>query len=288
MSLACVILNYRNPEDTLACLGSLRAGPTDGLGIYLINNYPADGSGPGLRHFLDESGIDFRYIEPGFNAGFAGGCNIGIRAALEDGCSHVVILNNDTIVEPGFVPEITRLAAVHEGEVLAGRVTDATTGNPSHNIGRISPITGRVRHILDAGFRGDVDFVSGCLMVVPRAAFETCGIFDEGLFMYCEDLDLCLRFKRHGIRIRYCPSFGVRHDSSASVRKARLPKEYYIQRNQILVMKRSGSPLQILCGLACSLSIPLYAALRRPRLFPQTVRGVFDGLLGRPGKRHRE
>src|SRR5262249_43390487 len=146
MRIAGVLLNYRNTEDTLACLDSLARSGFQGK-IFLVNNFTEDGSGPLLRAGLEASAIPFAYLEPGFNSGFAGGCNLGIRAALKEDFSHVLILNNDTIVAPDFHREAARLAVSHPRDVLAGKVLETGTEAATHNIGRISPWTGRVRHI---------------------------------------------------------------------------------------------------------------------------------------------
>ena len=55
--ITCVLINYRFPEDTLACLLSLRESGKDAFKVFLINNYPADGSGKALKAFLDGSGM---------------------------------------------------------------------------------------------------------------------------------------------------------------------------------------------------------------------------------------
>ena len=63
--LACVLLNYRNESDTLACLRSLQGPETGSLKVFLVNNHADDGSGPRLEEFLKASGFSHRYIEPG-------------------------------------------------------------------------------------------------------------------------------------------------------------------------------------------------------------------------------
>jgi GT2 family glycosyltransferase len=211
---------------------------------------------------------------------------MGLRAALDEGFTHCVLLNNDTLVDPGFLPEVARCAEAHPGEVLAGLVLDAATGKPSHNIGRVSPFTGRVRHIFDAAHAGEIDFISGCLMVLPREALEKTGLFDERLFMYAEDLDLSLRLKRRGVRMRYCPSIRIRHKESSTVRSVGLPKEYYAVRNQTHVILRRGTAPQKFLYLASLLVLPFYKAVRFPRTWGQSMRGMLDGLSGRMGRTH--
>ena len=280
--LACILLNYRNPEDTSACLESLARSRFDGK-IFLVNNFPEDGSGIMLRAALEGSGIPFLYLEPGVNTGFAGGCNLGIREALRENFSHILILNNDTVVAPDFFDEASRLAALHPDEVLAGKILEIGTEAATHNIGSLSSLTGRVRHIFDPEYKGEIDFVSGCLMIVPCAVLKKTGLFDEKLFMYCEDMDLCMRFKREAVHIRYCPSILIHHKFSASAKASGLPKERYIQRNQTYVILRRGNILQKMSYSLLLLVLPFYKALIRPRLAGQAVRGAWEGVRGRLG-----
>lgn len=285
-SIACVILHYRNARDTLDCLKSLgEAGPSSWK-IFLVNNSPEDGSSAELEAGLRATGARYAMLVPGFNAGFAGGCNAGMRAALAEGFSHVLLLNNDTLVDAGFVRETERAVAAHPGDVLAGHVTDEA-GNPTHNVGRLSRWTGRVRHVFEPRPGEPIDFVSGCLAILPRSALEKAGLFDERLFMYCEDMELCMRLRAAGARVRYVPAIRVRHKFHPASTRTGVPKEYYIQRNQTYVILRSGTLRQRLMHLVYLAAMPAYKLARRPRLFAQAVRGARDGLLGRMGRRHR-
>ncbi len=284
--LAVILLNYRNPGDTLECLRSLaRAGATaSNAKIFLVNNFPQDGSGAPLLDFLKSAPFLFDYQEPEVNTGFAGGCNLGIREALKENFSTIVLLNNDTVVEPNFIEEARRLAGEHPDDILAGLVRETGTGKMDHNIGRISRWTGRVHHIFDPEYQGEIDFVSGCLMIIPRDVLTKTGGFDEGLFMYAEDLDLSMRFKKAGAPMRYCPSILVHHKFSASAKASGLPKEYYIQRNQTYVILRRGRPVQRLFYLLSLLALPFYKAVRYPKFFRQAVTGAWDGIWGRLGQ----
>lgn len=287
---ACVLLNYRNEEDTRACLASLRAAArvVDGGAlpkIFLVNNHTADGSGPRLRANLSESGFEYAYLEPGYNAGFAGGCNVGMRAALAEGFSHVMLLNNDTLVAPDFLFETGRALGEFPRDVIAGDVRNME-GRPTHNIGRLSPWTGRVRHLLAPEPGGKIDFVSGCLMILPQSALTAAGLFDERLFMYCEDMELCMRLRDAGVRIRHVPAIRIRHKFDILTTHSGLPKEYYIQRNQTHVILRRGTLRQRLLYVLYLAAMPAYKLARRPRLFMQALRGARDGITGRLGMRH--
>lgn len=286
MQIACILINYRNPEDTLECLESLRKSGTASFKIFLVNNYSSDGSGEILQDYLRKSKMAFTYLDPEENLGFAGGVNLGVRSALleNENPSHILLLNNDTVVAENFTHEATNLARLYPNDVIAGSVVDYSTDRPSFNIGRISPFTGRIAHILKKDFAGEIDFVSGCLMLAPTKVFKDVGLFDDRLFMYCEDVDFCFRLKKNDVHIRYCPSLTTRHKFSASAQTAQTPKEYYGIRNQTYVVLLRGSPVQKILYLIFLLFMPFYKMARRPRLFMQAMRGLRDGLTGKLGR----
>ncbi|MDB5105737.1 MAG: hypothetical protein JWP91_3426 [Fibrobacteres bacterium] len=286
-SIALVLLNYRYPEYTLACLESLRAAGAEGFKIFIVNNYASDGSGAALRGFLEGSGLDGEYLEPGRNLGYTGGMNLGIRTALDQGIPHIIIMNNDVLASPAFTREALAAAKAHPNDVIAGSVLDFDTGKPSFNIGRITPFRSYVENIWDADYRGPLDFVSGCLMLVPAEVFRRVGLFDDQYFMYREDLDFCMRLKRNGVLIRSWPEMRLRHKVSSSSDRSRFPKEYYAMRNQVHIILNKARPMQKAAFLLFLGPLLIYK-LKSPPIFAQCVRGVRDAFLGRMGKRHRE
>lgn len=282
----CILINYRNPEDTVACIESIAASKPEGFRILLVNNHAADGSEAMLRAALKASGVESVYLDPGKNIGFTGGVNLGIAKALEGGAGHVMLLNNDTVVAPDFAARVLESIAAHPEEVLAGRIREFATGEVSWNIGRFSRWTGQVIHIYDADYTGEVEFVSGGLMIVPAGVWRSLGGFDDRYFMYCEDMDFCIRLKRAGVRIRYCPAISIRHKTSSSATRSGTPKEYYRIRNQTHIALKSGSIGQRAAYLAFLMLMMPYKLVRYPAYFTQAFRGAIDGLTGRLGQRH--
>ena len=98
-TVTVVVLNWNNLPDTIECLESLRAVTYPALRLLVVDNGSTDGSEAALRARFP--GLEL--LQTGENLGFAGGNNAGIRRALEGGADHVLLLNNDTTVDPGFV-----------------------------------------------------------------------------------------------------------------------------------------------------------------------------------------
>lgn len=281
----CILVNYRNPEDTVACIESLAASDPGAFRILLVNNHAADGSEKPLRAALEASGMGYAYLDPGRNLGFTGGVNLGLAKALEGDAGHVMLLNNDTVVAPDFAARVKEAVAEHPGDVIAGLITEFDTGAVSWNIGRFSRVTGQVIHIFDADYRGEVEFVSGGLMIVPAGVWRRLGGFDDRYFMYCEDMDFCIRLKRAGVRIRFRPAIRVRHKTSSSTTRSGTPKEYYRIRNQTHIALRYGGIGRKAANLAFLLLMMPYKLVRRPALFAQAFLGARDALAGRLGQR---
>ncbi len=105
--LHIVILNWNLPDDTIACVRSIRAHPTPNVEIIIVDNASADDS---LQIFRDQLGDSVTIIANAENLGFAAGVNVGIRHALAAGTRAVVLLNNDTLVDPALIEQLVAAA----------------------------------------------------------------------------------------------------------------------------------------------------------------------------------
>jgi len=284
-SLAIVLVNYRNPEDTVKCLDSLAASPDRDVAVYLVENGSGDDSRAILSAHLLSLPLRSRLIDAGENLGFSGGCNLGASAALADGAAEILLLNNDTTVPPGFIPALRAARADHPGAILTGSMLDPDTGKPGHSIGDISPLSLVVRHrrVLPPGPYRRVGFASGGLMLVPADAWRGLGPLRSDFFMYCEDLDFCLRAADRGIPIVYAAAVSVFHREGSSSRKSRLPRVYYAFRNQTRIVRERGRAHHRIFYLLFLLNrIP--GLLLHPSRIGQFLRGIRDGARGRMGR----
>ncbi|MBD3340847.1 MAG: glycosyltransferase [Candidatus Lokiarchaeota archaeon] len=112
--------------------------------------------------------------------------------------------------------------------------------------GKISGITKRTsqygQDVMDNGQFNqprDVDFVSGCCMLVRREVFERIGLFDEKYFMYYEDVDFCVRAQAASYRVLYYPDAVIWHNASAS--SDRSFRDYYRMRNHLWFVRKNYS-----------------------------------------------
>src|SRR4029453_7424072 len=221
--LAAVILNYRTPDQTYLAARSLQSSIARPGEILIVDNHSEDGSAASLRHSL----TNVRVIESPHNVGFAGGCNIGIRAALESGARFILLVNSDVVVAPDAVGALLRAIEQHVNIGIAAPVL-LSRDEPDHVSSAgisFSLRTGRMRHRA-AGRRlsalgpaevRTVDAVSGCVMLVRREVFAAIGLLDEAYFFSFEDIDFCLRARDRGFETACVQDARAYHEGSGSL-----------------------------------------------------------------------
>jgi GT2 family glycosyltransferase len=235
-----VVLNYKNTDDTVACLESLERSDDLDLDIVVVDNGP---NGPEFDDLRERVGRRGETIASGGNLGYAAGNNLGITRVLERGCELVWILNPDTIVEPSTLPLLREhLAAVPDCGLVGPRIL--LSGQPARiwfDGGLIDREIGATRH-LNAGKIAaevapeviDVDYVTGASMLVRRSMIEDIGLLPEHYFLYYEETDWCVRAQRAGWRTMVDQRARMIHHKRSSDALPRPYYLYYMTRNRVL------------------------------------------------------
>lgn len=245
--VALIILNWNNAGDTLQCLASLAHLTYPHYESIVVDNGSTDDSVRQIRAAYPS----IRLIETGANLGYAGGNNVGIRYALEQGAQYICILNNDVTVAPDFLEP---LLSVLETNPTIGVVTPllAEMDRPEQiwALGAsVNQRNGTVER-LHAGedvsqWRGQpsfaVDAASGAALLVKREVFETVGLMDKDFFLYYEETDWCLQVQRAGYRIMAIPDSVVLHKVSAALGETSPVIDYYMLRNHLRFVARHWS-----------------------------------------------
>jgi GT2 family glycosyltransferase len=206
--VAVVVLTWNGVRWLDGCLGSLRACTYPALRVYVVDNASIDATAAAVR--VAYPGLTL--LVNRHNLGFAGGCNVGIRRALADGADHVVVLNQDTRVDPGWLEPMVAAATADPGLGALSPLQldyDGTGLDPifdRYNLQRARPLA--------ATGLFEVEWVVGAAVMLPRATCERVGLFDDNYFFYYEDLDLCRRVRRHGLRVVIVAAGRVFHHHS--------------------------------------------------------------------------
>lgn len=238
----CVV-NWRTADETLAMAASLPSG-AGGLEWELViaDNASADGSIERLSAGLPEAII----FDTGANRGFGAGVNRAVERASGE---WLFVLNPDTLVHERAIEVLVEYLTEHtEVGVVGPRMVDRRGSRQASARRFPTPAAAAFRHTpLGRLFPNDpytssylmedlpleepteVDWLSGSAMMFRRSAFEKVGGFDEGFFMYCEDLDICRRLWDMGYRVVHHPGAIVEHTIGAASDKvqARMIKEHH-------------------------------------------------------------
>lgn len=245
--LAVIVPAYGNWPDTRDCLRILVGQVGDACRLHL-----ADDGSPELPP-ADLQNLDGVAYQRGESVGFASNCNRAAEIALGEGATHLLFLNNDTLVGPRFLEAWGNAVRAHPDAILSPLIREA--GRPEriwHSGGRKSVWAPFVRHRRSYADATPVDMVCGCCLLVPGAAWTRLQGFDPGYRMYFEDFDLSLRAKDSGIEILVLPDpdLDVLHKVSGSFRNHPWGKERMLIRSRRQFVRRHYSGAG---ALVCSL-----------------------------------
>jgi len=242
------VLNWNNATDTINCLISLKKLDYPCYDVVVVDNASQDDSVALIRQHDPEIHI----LQTGHNLGYAGGNNVGIRYALEHGAEYICILNNDTLVAPGFLspllesfkhesigvatPLIVEMARPERVWAL-GATVDKATGDVTQNYkGQPSSVTANTIPF-------EVDAAAGTAMLIKREVFEQAGLLDEDFYLYYEETEWSMRVRKAGYGIIAVPQAVILHKVSATLGQTSPVVDYYMLRNHLLFVKLHWSSL---------------------------------------------
>lgn len=219
----CVIsVSYRGADDTAACIRSLRQS-TVPVEIVVVDTTPND---PALEPAIGSADATI-LLRAKENLGFGRANNLGVQWALQHSrCEFFFLLNNDTVVERDSIATMEKaMSAASEVGIMAPRI--GYLEDPGALWYGGGEIDWRRASAFTPGFNGssteglalserEVTFATGCALFFRRSALRQLGGFDPRYFMYEEDVELCLRARSQGIRIRYLPSAFILHRAQGS------------------------------------------------------------------------
>jgi N-acetylglucosaminyl-diphospho-decaprenol L-rhamnosyltransferase len=310
--LVCIV-SYRSANDISACVGDLQlqthanfaieicenGGPEafdqllagiGGSGVERIAEPPA----PGVRRSCSArlpTGHLVRCHEAIENGGYAGGVNTCLRAAGQE-WDAVWILNPDTRPTPGALAAL--VARHREGDygAVGARLVLSSTQ-------RVQLYGGRWRRMIARGYNiglnmtlehrpdvamveRDLDYVHGACMLVGRRFVDDVGLMDESYFLYCEEVDWCLRRGDH--KLGYAHDSVVFHDHGSAIgssleRASRSRMSVYLDERNRLVLTRRHYPLLYPITVILALALTaLYLKHRSPRNFVNALSGWWAGV----------
>jgi GT2 family glycosyltransferase len=270
-----LIATYKQGDMVRECLESIRTclgpiGESDAFEVVLVVNGAQFEWTPSLIGAL--SGV--RLVDSSVNLGFSGGYNL---AARESRGKYLLLLNDDTIVQPNFLRPLVDILEAKPDVAAAGSCnlsmdgTIAEAGSVIFSDGITMGVgRGQPANTLEWDFVRDVDYCSASSLLIRRDVWEEVGGLDDRFHpAYHEDVDLCLRIRERGYRIVYEPRSKVIHHVSQSTDESF--RNFLFRRNGPLPIRRfinkfrENSPTS---------TPPMKYMTRQAELAAQRARGV--------------
>lgn len=215
------IVNHESRDSVLASLRAL-AGDTSrraALQVVVVDNASLDGSAAAVREAFPDVEVVAREARGGY------GANHNLALARAQG-RHVLFLNDDARVQPGAIDAMAAYLDGHPEVAVAAPTVVHSDGAPQVSLWPRPTAAADVRAALRLGrsrpaaLHGTgpqaVGWAMGCALLVRREAAERAGGFDEGYFMYSEEVDLCVRLADAGGATHWVPGATVVHDGQAT------------------------------------------------------------------------
>lgn len=238
--VAIVVLNWNGKQDTLECLESIGKLDYPNYQTIVVDNGSTDDSVDAIRTQFQNVVV----LQTGANLGYAGGNNVGIKRALESGAAYILILNNDTIVDPSLLSAFVGATKIAPGAGVYGAKIYF------HNQPETLWFAGGRWHAAKMGFEHigygqkdgaeyaayrECDYVTGCALFAGADVFRKVGLLDEDFFLTYEETDWCYRARGQGYLCLITPGAKLWHKVSVSFGGSGSPlQKYFMTRNKLL------------------------------------------------------
>lgn len=216
-----IILTWNGKEDTIECLNSLQKVKYDNFDITVVDNASTDDS----AEIIAAEFPSVKLIKNNMNLMYAGGNNVAIKEALNGDAAHILILNNDTILHEDFLEHLVK---AFRSDEKVGIVAPKINYYNNRKLiwyagGFVNFITGNIYH---KGLRKqddgeydlshEVDYATGCCMLIKKELFEKIGLLDEAYYIYTEDVDFSFKAQAAGYKVVFEPRSLIWHKVSSA------------------------------------------------------------------------
>lgn len=278
MKVLVVTVNYRTPELAVRCLRSLEheVNQIGDMRVVVTENDSGDDSLEIIGGAIEAHGWDWCTLMPQpRNGGYGAGNNAGMEPYLEgeDAPEYVMLVNPDAYVREGAISALLAFMESRPEVGIAGARVEDGNGAQSQSAFRfpsawselvegfkLGPVTKLLNDrqlLLELGDEPmPVDWVTGAAVMLRREVLDQVGLFDEGFFLYFEEVDLCFRAKQAGWQVYYVPDSVVVHLQAQATgitdnrqEKRRFPA-YWFESRRRFFLKNRGKAHALLADLA--------------------------------------
>lgn len=225
MLLSIIILNYNTKELTISCINSIlkqfeKELKNEQMEIIVFDNASTDNS---VQELLSIPPENFKLIKNEKNLGFSKGNNAAAKTAKG---KYLLFLNSDTEVLDKGISGMVKLMEENQKIGILGAKLKNPDGTNQKSAGKFYTLFNAMVMIFGGerlGFlrfspsrQKEVDWVSGAAFMITKEVFDNIGGFDENLFMYIEDMELCFRLRKEGYKIMFYPNVSIVHKERGS------------------------------------------------------------------------
>lgn len=301
--IAGIIVNYRTPEMTARAASALLAelatvGPSR---LYIVDNDSQDGSFQKLCEAAAAEAWGDRVVllESKRNGGYGYGINRAVQEILHDReqPEHLFVLNSDAFATPGSLQKLVAFMDAHPEVGVVGSPIFDMAGNPRVAAFRFPTALSQLRvesqnriiawlmpdevvALPDMSQTVEADWISGTAMLIRRAVVEQIGGFDEGFFLYFEEVDFCRRARRSGWKVYMVADAPITHIGSASTQVEDLGRplpDYWFDARERYFLKHHG---RTYAALADASFLAGVAVRRMARTITRRAREERPGFIG--------
>lgn len=305
IKVSIIILNYNGWEDTIECLNSLKSELNQKdifVRIIIVDNGSNNNSIEKIKAWILKSKYNYSNYKENINSlmdskiilcnldknyGFPGGNNQGIKIAMALNDNYVLLLNNDTTIEKGFIkPLINVMQSDKSLGIVGGKIKDYYNHDNYILGGFINYNKCSGYHFYNTNKMNlkYVTFLSGCLWLINSKVIKKIGMLNEDYFLYVEDVEFCNRITNNGYKMTCTEDSIIYHKESKSTTfKPQIA--YYNTRNRLMLAKTIKiSKIRkyiFYINFFCSRLIKI---LLKPHFAKYYIRGFIDYYKGVYGK----
>ncbi len=220
--IGIVTVNYNDFEVTKRCIESIDNNTKRVFKVVVVDNSTDTNEKNRLRKYVTEKD-NIKFIDAKENSGFCKGTNIGTKYAISVNCTHILWLNNDTILDKNCIENLENSITNNPKSLITGKIFYAD------NLKRIWYAGGKLNFVLGIGkhfgFRKQdnskfdefkkITYLTGCFISIPVGILAEVGLLNEKLFMYLDDTEYSMRLYKRKVPIYYDPKIKLAHDVGA-------------------------------------------------------------------------
>ena len=286
IEVTIITINYNGLDDTCALIETIPFN--ENMEVIVVDNASKNQEADTLAQRYPQ----VKVIKSERNLGFAGGNNLGIRAAQG---KYLFLINNDTVFKDFNIQAlIDRIESSPDIGIVCPKIRFAWDNNPIQFAGysKLSTITVRNYAI---GFNEEdhdqyniahhTPYAHGAAMLIKKDVIEKIGLMPDCYFLYYEELDWSMMFTRAGYQIWYEPACTIYHKESQSTGQNSPLRTYYLTRNRLLLVQRNPQEFNkalayiYLIGIVALRDILKYTFIGRYDLLKATLQALWHFII---------